>query len=147
MSEANKFMEPYAVGDRIATLTPEQFIALIDGVCTRLEAAELPFHGGVNAANVSPAVKTQTAKFPLKTQTHPPKLKAEKAKMLPPKTSHPMKLLPKKAPPKMKAKTSLQTPHLWAKSRKPAGAQCWLTSGVICRKVMCRKCAKSATTV
>ena len=53
MSEANKFMEPHAVGERLATLTPEQFIALIDGVCTALEAAELPFHGGVNAANVS----------------------------------------------------------------------------------------------
>ena len=53
MSEANKFMEPYAVGERLANLSPERFIALIDGVCTALEAAALPFHGGVNAANVS----------------------------------------------------------------------------------------------
>lgn len=53
MSEANKFMEAYVVGERIATLSPEQFIALIDGVCAGLEASDLPFHGGVYAANVS----------------------------------------------------------------------------------------------
>ncbi len=53
MSEANKFMETHAVGERIANLTPEQFITLIDGVCAGLEAAALPFHGGVNAANIS----------------------------------------------------------------------------------------------
>ena len=53
MSEANKFMEPHAVGERMESLTVEQFIALIDGVCAALEAAELPFHGGVNAANIS----------------------------------------------------------------------------------------------
>ena len=53
MSEANKFMEAHAVGERIAELSPEQFISLIDGVCAELEAAALPFHGGVNAANVS----------------------------------------------------------------------------------------------
>ena len=53
MSEANKFMETYAVGDRIGELSPEGFIALIDGLCAALEAAGRPFHGGVNAANVS----------------------------------------------------------------------------------------------
>ena len=53
MSKANKFMEAYVVGERIATLSPEQFIALIDGVCAGLEASDLPFHGGVYAANVS----------------------------------------------------------------------------------------------
>ena len=53
MSEANKFMETHAVGERLGELTPQQFIALIDGVCAALEEAELPFHGGVNAANVS----------------------------------------------------------------------------------------------
>ena len=53
MSEANKFMEAYVVGERIATLSPEQFITLIDGVCAGLEASDLPFHGGVYAANVS----------------------------------------------------------------------------------------------
>ena len=46
-------MEAYVVGERIAALTPEQFIALIDGVCNNLEAAQLPFHGGVNTANIS----------------------------------------------------------------------------------------------
>lgn len=53
MSEANKFMETYAVGDRIGALSPAEFITLIDGVCAALEADELPFHGGVNAANIS----------------------------------------------------------------------------------------------
>ena len=46
-------METHAVGERLGELTPQQFITLIDGICAALEAADLPFHGGVNAANVS----------------------------------------------------------------------------------------------
>lgn len=53
MSEANKFMETHVVGSRIGSLSPAEFIELIDGVCAALEQADLPFHGGVNAANVS----------------------------------------------------------------------------------------------
>lgn len=53
MSEVNNFMAAHAVGGRIATLSPEEFISLIDGVCLAIEEADLPFHGGVNAANIS----------------------------------------------------------------------------------------------
>lgn len=53
MSEVNNFMAAHAVGSRIAALSPEQFISLIDGVCLAIEEADLPFHGGVNAANIS----------------------------------------------------------------------------------------------
>lgn len=53
MSEAYKFIETHTVGSRIGELSPEEFIALIDGVCLALEEAGRSFHGGVNAANIS----------------------------------------------------------------------------------------------
>ena len=53
MSEANKFRETHTLRGRFDQLSPEQFVALINGICTALEARESKFHGNLNAANVS----------------------------------------------------------------------------------------------
>lgn len=53
MSEAYKFIETHTVANRMGSLSPAEFIALIDGVCLALEDAGRSFHGGVNAANIS----------------------------------------------------------------------------------------------
>lgn len=53
MSEANKFRETHTIRGRIDQLSPEQFVALINGVCQILEERESSFHGNINAANIS----------------------------------------------------------------------------------------------
>lgn len=53
MSEAKKFQSAHAMSGRFQQLTPEQFVSLIDGVCLAVEQAEVPFHGNLNAANIS----------------------------------------------------------------------------------------------
>lgn len=53
MSEANKFRETHTLRGRFDQLSPEEFVTLINGICLALEAREEPFHGNLNAANVS----------------------------------------------------------------------------------------------
>lgn len=53
MSEANKTSESLALAKRLAQMSPEEFITLIDGICLTLEELDLPFHGGINATNIS----------------------------------------------------------------------------------------------
>lgn len=53
MSEANKFRETHTLRGRFDQLSPEEFVALITGICAALEQREGAFHGNLNAANVS----------------------------------------------------------------------------------------------
>ena len=53
MSEAKQLNGSHTVKTRLGSLTPEEFVSLIDGVCLAIEEADLPFHGGINAANIS----------------------------------------------------------------------------------------------
>ena len=53
MSEANKFRETHALQGRLDQISPEEFVKLINGVCTALEQRESSFHGNINAANIS----------------------------------------------------------------------------------------------
>ena len=53
MSEANKFRETHTLRGRFDQLTPEEFVSLINGICSELEKSEAGFHGNLNAANVS----------------------------------------------------------------------------------------------
>ena len=53
MSEAKQQNGSHTAKARLGSLTPEEFVSLIDGVCLAIEEADLPFHGGINAANIS----------------------------------------------------------------------------------------------
>lgn len=48
-----EFDQNAVLGSRLAELTPEQFVALIQGLCQAVQSCELEFHGGINASNVS----------------------------------------------------------------------------------------------
>lgn len=53
MSETYQFSAEHALSGRLSQLTPQELVTLIDGLCEGITALDVPFYGGVNAANIS----------------------------------------------------------------------------------------------
>lgn len=53
MATAFEYQDAFRLGDRLKDLTPEEFVALIQGLCQAVQSRTEDFFGGVNAGNIS----------------------------------------------------------------------------------------------